>query len=231
MPCPTTPPAPRGFRVPVPGLLALAFAAFLPLAVSAQWRVEGWFGGAENLPTPVTFSQFNQPDISTTGHWSTRPWQPTWYYGGRIASWSGNSGWAFAYTHHKIYLDNPPEGVAFFRVTNGVNLLQGERLWRRSGWEYGVGAGPVLTVPVSSVRGLVYDNAHGVFRSKYQFGGGVLSANVGRRLHLLPFVYGTASVMGTASYLRVDIADGHARTLNFALHFRYGISLQSKPKG
>src|ERR1041384_5575633 len=130
--------------------------------VQAQWRIESWFGMAWNAPTGVTFSQHNEPDISTTGHWSTRPFKPTWYYTGRIARWSGSSAWAFQYLHHKMYLDNPPPGVAFFRITNGLNFVLGERLWRRRGWEYGVGAGPVYAVPVSSVRGAVYNTATGL---------------------------------------------------------------------
>ena len=198
--------------------------------LGAQWRLEAWLGEAWSVPTPVTFTQFNQPKLRVNGDWSTRPFAPTWYYSGRIARWSGDAAWAFEYMHHKIYLDNPPPGVQFFRVTNGVNYLLGERLWRKRGWEYGVGAGPLYAVPVSSVRGVVYDNAHGIFHSQYELAGAVVQANLARRLRLLPFTFGTLSLKATAGYLHVHIANGHAVTSNFALHAQYGISLQTKSR-
>jgi hypothetical protein len=219
-------------------ILRLSRAAFLvatglllfgvPRPANAQWRLEAWFGDAWNLHTPVTFSQTGQPDIRVTGHWSTRPWKPTWYYAGRVARWSGDRAWAFEYMHHKIYMDNPPEPeVEAFRITNGVNNLLAERLWRSSGWEYGIGAGPTFVVPISTVRGVKYDHADGIFESRYEFGGGTLQLNLARRLKLLPYTYGSLSIKGTASYLRVRIADGHARLMNYALHFQSGLSLQT----
>ena len=212
----------------VAGTASLVIAAVAPLR--AQWRLEAWLGQAWSAPSQVTFSQFNQPEIRVNGDWATRPFAPTWYYAGRIAKWSGSAAWAFEYMHHKIYLENPPPGVQVFQVTNGVNFLLGERLWRRRGWEFGVGAGPLYAVPVSSVRGLVYDNAHGIFRSQYELAGAALQANVARRIRLLPYTFGSLSVKATAGYLHVHIANGHAVTGNFALHVQYGLSLQSRPK-
>lgn len=200
------------------------------MPLGAQWRLEAWLGDAWNAPSSVTFWQANQPAIRAGGSWSTRPFAPTWYYAGRVAKWSGNSAWAFEYIHHKIYLDNPPSEVTFFRVTNGVNFFMGERIWRRRGWEYGVGVGPLYAVPVSEVRGAVYDNAHGIFHSQYELSGAGLELNLARRLRLLPFTYGAVSVKATAGFLHLNISDGHATTTNLALHLQYGLSLQSKPK-
>jgi hypothetical protein len=196
----------------------------------AQWRLEAWLGQAWSARTPVTFSQLDEPDIRVNAQWSTRPRAPTWYYAGRIARWSGDAAWAFEYIHHKIYLDNPPPDVAYFQVTNGVNFMLGERLWRRRGWEFGVGAGPLYAVPVSSVRGLVYNNAHGIFHSQYELAGAAVQGNLARRLRLFPFTYGSLSLNVTAGYLHVHIANGHAVTSNFALHLQYGLSVQSRPK-
>lgn len=209
---------------------AILIAAASPRPLAAQWRVEGWLGDAVQLPTPVTFSQAGRADISATGDWATHPWEPTWYYGGEIAHWSGDNGWAFQYMHHKMYMENPPPGVGYFRITNGVNFLLIERLHRSHAWEFGVGAGPVLSVPVSEVRGLKYGDAHGIFHSEYELGGGGMEVNVTRRLRLLPFTYGMISLKGTAAYVHVPIANGHAQTTDFALHIQYGLSLQSKPK-
>ncbi len=174
---------------------------------------------------PVTFDQAGLPAISETGDWSTRPFAPTYYYGGAISHWAGNRGWAFSYTHHKIYLDNPVPGVQYFRITNGVNLFVGERMWRWRGLEYGLGAGPVMVVPVSSVRGQVYNHANGIFGSDYEFGGGVLQATLQHRFRVFRFLSGLALVKATAAYLRVRISDGRAETVNLALHAGYGISI------
>jgi hypothetical protein len=229
-----SPTSSAGFQRHASSLRAAVGTAFLVIGaaapLAAQWRLEAWLGQAWSARSPVTFTQFNQPDIRVNGDWSTRPFAPTWYYSGRIAKWSGEAAWAFEYMHHKIYLENPPPGVQVFQVTNGVNFILGERLWRRRGWEFGVGAGPLYAVPVSSVRGLVYDNAHGIFHSQYELAGAALQANIGRRVRLLPFTFGSLSVKATAGYLHVHIANGHAVTSNFALHVQYGISLQSRPK-
>ncbi|MGH7582539.1 MAG: hypothetical protein ACREL5_04850 [Gemmatimonadales bacterium] len=207
--------------------MAVLLLAGLAGRAGAQWRLEAWFGDAWNLPSKVTFSQAGQSDISTTGHWSTRPFEPTWYYAGRVSKWSGNSAWAFEYMHHKIYLDDPPAGVRSFRITNGVNFLLGERLWRRNGWEFGAGAGLVFVVPVSSVRGQSYDYSHGIFDSDYELGGGGIELNVARRVRLLPYLYASFSLKSTAAYLHVKIANGHANTFNVALHGQYGLSIQA----
>ncbi len=117
--------------------------------------------------------------------------------------------------------------MSYFRITNGVNNLLAEHLWRSHGWDYGVGAGPAFVVPISQVRGKEYDHADGIFESRYEFGGGTVQLNLQRPIRLLPFLSGSLALKGTASYLRVRIADGHARLVNLALHVQYGISLQA----
>jgi hypothetical protein len=196
-----------------------------PGPVAAQWRLEGWFGQAANLNTPLTLTQEGQPDIEIDADWSTRPWRPTWYYATRVSRWSGNSAWAFEYMHHKLYLDNPPPEVIRFRITNGVNMLLVERHWRVSGWELGVGAGPTLAVPVSTVRRKDYGKAEGVFGSRYNLSGGTVMATVARRIKLLPHLRGTGAIKLTLTHLDVPIAEGRGRLNNVALHFQYGLSL------
>lgn len=217
-------------RPPRPLLLGLAVLLLAATPAAAQWRVELWFGDAWNARTPLTFKQDGQPDIRMTPDWSTRPGRPTWYYSSRIARWSGDRGWAFHYMHHKLYLDNPPlPEVSVFRITNGINMLLAERLWRRKGWEIAVGAGPALTVPFSNVRGKTYGRANGIFGSRYDLGGATVEAGVARRLKLLPYTYGSLTAVVTATKISAKIADGRATTMNYALHLQYGISLQGAP--
>lgn len=225
---PTTPPVPflRQARLQLGGLLVSALLT-IPGPLSAQWRLEGWFGQAANLSTPVTFHQAGHPDLTVDADWSTRPWRPTWYYATRISRWSGNSAWAFEYMHHKLYMDNPPPEVIRFRITNGVNMLLAERHWRVGGWEFGVGAGPTLAVPVSTVRDKDYGEANGVFGSRYNLSGATVMGTVARRFKLLPYTYGTGAIKLTLTRLDVPIADGNATLNNVALHFQYGLSLDS----
>jgi hypothetical protein len=176
----------------------------------------------------MTLSQDGQPDLVVQPRWSTRPWEPTWYYAGRISRWSGSHAWAFEYIHHKLYLDNPPPEVEFFRITNGVNFFLAERLWRKKAWEFGLATGPVFLVPISRIRNATYDKANGIWGSQYDLGGGAVSANVAFRLRLIPWVYGTVSLKGTAAALKARIAGGNATLMNYALHLNYGLSLQSK---
>ncbi|MEP6589878.1 MAG: hypothetical protein ABJC19_01740 [Gemmatimonadota bacterium] len=212
------------------GVTLAVLVALQPAPLAAQWRLEAWFGDAYNARAPLTIHQDGQPDIKVNANWSTRPWRPTWYYSGRISKWSGSSAWAFEYMHHKLYLDNLPlPEVTAFRVTNGVNHLMVERLWRTKGWEYGVGAGPILSVPITTIRGKSYGKSDGIFGSRYELDGAVLSGNLARRLKLLPYTYGSLTVKATIGYLNLDVADGNATTMNYALHFQYGLSLQSKP--
>ena len=204
----------------------LAAAAPLP----AQWRAEAWLGEAWNADSRVTFSQLNQPDISTDAVWSVRAHAPAWVYAGRIAKWSGGKAWALEFMHHKMYLENPPPDVTFFQITNGANFVLAERLWSQNGWEFGVGVGPVFTVPGSRVRGVLYNNANGFFHSQYELSGPGLQFNVARRLRLLPFTYGSLSLKATAARLYVQIGDGHAVTTDYALHLQYGVSLQTRSR-
>ena len=213
-----------------PGALTVLALLTFPVVTSAQWRVEGWFGEALNLPTPLRLEQEGQPDINIDADWSTRPWRPTWYYSARVSRWSGNSGWAVEYMHHKLYLDNPPPEVIRFRITNGVNNLLVERHWRRGPWEFGVGAGPTFAVPISTVRGKSYGqlDSKGVFGSRYELAGATVMGAVQRRVKLLPYTHGLLAAKATLTHLDVPIAEGRGTLNNVALHFQYGLSLQSR---
>lgn len=210
--------------------MAALVLLFWPTPAAAQWRLEGWFGTAFNLGTPLNIEQAGQPDIHIDADWSTRPWRPTWYYAMRVAKWSGKSAWAFEYMHHKLYLDNPTPEVTAFRITNGVNNLLIERHWRLAGWEVGVGGGPAFAVPISRVRGKVYKRGgDGIFKSRYELAGGTIIGTIAHRLKLFPYTYGSLAIKTTLTHLDVNIADGGAHLNNVALHIQYGLSFQSKP--
>ena len=88
-----------------------------------------------------------------------------------------------------------------------------------------------LIVPFSTIRGKTYGRTEGIFGSRYDLGAASLEAGVARRLKLLPYTYGSLTAAGTATTISAKIADGRAKTINYALHLQYGLSLQSKPGG
>ena len=85
-------------------------------------------------------------------------------------------------------------------------------------------------VPISTVRGKSYGqlDSKGIFGSRYELAGATVMGTVSRRIKLLPYTYGSLEIKATAAHLDVPIADGRGKLNNFALHFQYGLSLQSR---
>jgi hypothetical protein len=207
--------------VPRFALLTLLILAGQPAPARAQIELQGFFGSSVSLPTPLTITQQGRPDIHFTAHWATRPFLDTWYYAGRIGVWSGHRGWLFDFTHHKVYLTNGPPEVQRFRITNGMNLFTVSRGFRRGRLSYAVGAGPVITFPITRVRNRTLDNGRG-FLGGYFLSGGNLMASVTRQVPLGARFFLSLDTRVTATYVRVPVAGGHASVPNLALHFHAG---------
>ena len=84
--------------------LLLVCLAGRPAPALAQLELQAFLGTSVSAPSPLWITQRGQPGLDFTAHWATRPWLDTWYYAGRIGLWSGDRGWLFDFTHHKIYL-------------------------------------------------------------------------------------------------------------------------------
>jgi hypothetical protein len=201
------------------GLLVLAAR---PAAVRAQVELQAFFGSSVSLPTPLTITQAGEPDLHFTAHWATRPFLDTWYYGGRIGVWSGNRGWLFDFTHHKIYLSNGPAEVQQFRITNGMNLFTVSRGFRRGRFSYALGAGPVITFPINRVRGQRLGGERG-FWGGYFLSGANVMASATRQFPLSAGLFFSLDGRLSATYVRVPVSGGHASVPNVALHFHAGL--------
>lgn len=195
---------------------------FLPATGNAQIEFQAYLGSSFSAPSPVTITQHGEPDLRFTGHWTTGPFEDTWYYAGRIGLWQGNRGWLFDFTHHKYYLTNPPPQVQRFQITNGANMFTLSRGFRRGKLSYAFGAGPVIAFPIIKVRGQRLPSDRG-FWDGYYLAGGHLMVSVTRSF---PLGAGFALLLDgrvSASYIRVPVAGGHAAVPNLAGHLHAGL--------
>jgi hypothetical protein len=188
----------------------------------AQVEFQAFLGSSVSLPSPLSITQAGQPDLDFTAHWATRPWLDTWYYAGRVGLWSGDRGWLFDFTHHKIYLTNRPAEVQRFRITNGMNLFTVSRGFRHGPWSYAVGAGPVITFPITRIRDRKLESGRG-FLGGYFLSGANVMASVTRRFPLTSGVFLSLDGRVSAIYVRVPVAGGHASVPNGAFHFHVGL--------
>jgi hypothetical protein len=207
----------------VPPSLRLILFGLLLRAVpaAAQLEVQAFAGSSVSLPSPLSISQTGQPDIRLTAHWATRPFQGTPYYAARVALWRRNRGWLLDFTHHKVYLTNPPAEVQFFRITNGVNLLTLSRGFRHGDFSYAFGAGPVITFPVTRVRDRENGGGRG-FWGGYFLTGAAVMASATRRVRLAGGFFLSLDARASTTYVRIPVGGGHAAVPNFAFHLHVG---------
>jgi len=124
-------------------------------------------------------------------------------------------------THHKLYLTNNPADIERFQITNGFNLFTLSRAFRRKHLTYSLGAGPVITYPVNTVRGKRADEERGVLG--YLLSGATVVGMATREVPLTGALALSLDARGSLSYARVPVADGHAKLPNAALHLHFGL--------
>ena len=142
-------------------ILVTATLALAPGTARAQIELQGFLGSSVSSPSPLSITQAGQPDLHITAHWATRPFRPTWYYAARVAYWRGSRGWALDFTHHKMYLSDPPDPIQHFELSNGLNMVTVSRAFRSRDLSWAVGVGPVVTFPLSRVRGTEMERGRG----------------------------------------------------------------------
>lgn len=196
-------------------------------APARSWTFELFAGGALSAHTPLTIWQVGQPDIKVMAHYSTNPMTGSPYYSMRIARWKGKRAWAFDFTHHKLYLDNPPADVQHFEITHGYNLVHISRIWDVDHWLLSVGGGVVFTHPENEVRNLeLYPESGGTLGGGYYLDGVSLMGAVGRHVKIAGPVFATGLGKVTLSNATVRVADGGAEVPNVALHLNLGLGVR-----
>jgi hypothetical protein len=211
-------------------LLLAALSAALtsrPLAAQKAWTAEFFAGTAFNAHTPLTIWQAGQPDIHVMAHWSTKPWYRAKYYAFRVTRWNGDRAWALDFTHHKLYLDNPPPEVQHFEISHGYNLLHLSRVWRTHDWILSAGPGIVFTHPENTVRGLeLFPESGGTLGGGYYLDGVSVMGAVGRQVKISGPLFATGLAKVTLSNVTTRVQDGEAEVPNVALHINIGMGMK-----
>ena len=205
-------------RVYILAVITLSLCLTEPAAAKEVWSVSILGGSAYNFKTPLTIRQSGEDDIRLKARYRTRTFDNAPYYGLRIGKWNGDQAWEFEHLHHKIFLTNNPPEVQHFQVEHGYNLFTINRAWRRKGLIYRIGAGVVVTRPVTIVRGKSSLPENANFFSDYALTGGTLQLGGEKRFYLNKKLFIVAEGKLTASYARIKIAQGSASVPNVALH-------------
>lgn len=182
-------------------------------------------GTAINFPTPLIVRQSGYPDIDTQAHYDTKPFGPDLpYYAFRIGRWNGDSAWEFGQVHHRLFLADPPPEIQYFAIHYGFNYFLLGRAWKRDGFVFHLGVGPIVTNPATIVRGQRRTIGGWLFDGGYYVSGVGAEAAAERDVHISEntfLVFEMALTAGNA--WSVPVAHGYAEVPNIALHFHFGI--------
>ncbi|HUI45918.1 MAG TPA: hypothetical protein VL122_08075 [Nitrospirota bacterium] len=204
-------------------LLIVIIAAASPVYAEGTWTAEIFGGSSYSFPTPLRIRQPGYEDIDITARYETKPFERDPYYAWRIGKWQDGSAWEFEHVHQKLYLTNKPAEVQQFQITYGYSLFTLNRAWKYGGFIYRFGAGVVVTSSFSVVRGEKYEQSGGLFDTGYFLSGATIQGAVGRRIYLTENLFLALEGKLTASYARVDIANGYAQVPNAAVHWLFGL--------
>jgi hypothetical protein len=194
----------------------------LPFAAAAQtWSIEAYVGDAYNFRTRLEVSQDGGFSRTLRADYETRGFETPLYYMLRAGRWNGERAWEAALIHHKVYLRNPPTGVADLSISHGFNILAVSLAARRGDWTYRFGAGPVITHAEATITGVRYDGP-------YRLSGAALVAGGGRRFNLGKSAFLSAELMASAAYARPKLEgtpSARIETGNVALHAVFGLGV------
>ena len=208
--------------------LILISIGLFPLESKAYWSFELFGGAALNLPTPLNIHQDGEEDIDVNANYRGEPFNSedaSPYYDVRVGWWEKGRAWEIELLHHKLILNNRPQEVQKFEVSNGFNLLTLNRAWTHRGFIYRLGGGLVITYPYSTIRGREHATDGGIFNSGYYISGPTLQASAGKRFFILEHLFFALEAKLTTSYARVPIQDGKADVTNVAFHGQFGIGM------
>ncbi len=200
-------------------ILLLVGCGWVSSAIAQSWTIEASLGNAYNLRAPLKVEQDGGYSRSLTADYETRAFEAPPHYMLRASRWNDESAWELSLLHHKIYLENPPDGVSSLSVSHGFNIATLNRAYRSGHWLVRFGAGPVITHAEAMINGTRYDGP-------YRLSGIAALAGGGYRYYLRQKTFVSLEGAVTAAYARPKMSgppDARLTITNIALHGFLGI--------
>ena len=197
----------------------LLVAAPLAPAAAQSWSLEAYVGTAYNFRNRLEITQDGGFSSSLSAKYDTRGFDTPLYYLVRAGRWEKRAGWELSLLHDKLYLSNPPAGVASLSISHGFNILSVNRAFRYGNWLYRIGAGPVITHAEANINGVTYDGP-------YKLAGAAFVSSIGRRFYIGTSTFLSVEAMLTAARATPKLPgppDAELKVNNVALHLLAGI--------
>ena len=203
----------------IPGVVSLVFLFLAsPSFAEPRWAVEFLVGVPFPFPSGMTIRQGEEPVLRHRPRFESRPFDRPLYYAVRIGKWDGSGGWEVELNHDKLYLANPTGEVEHFAISHGFNRITLNRAMERGDRIRRLGAGVVITHPENTVRGQRLSEEGGILGMGYHLSGPTAMGAVGARIGPREGLFLPLEGMGTASWVRVPVAGGHADFAVGGLH-------------
>jgi hypothetical protein len=215
-------------------LMASAFIVGHTYAEPKQgWELAFYLGTSFSKNETLTIKQDGYTDITLDdARFATKPFDSPPYYGIRLGRWHNGHGWEVEHIHQKIYIDDLPEEVQHFEITDGYNLFLFNSAWQltNGGVITRVGIGPVIAHPQITVRGMSnHKSGGGAIPTIWDSDSGYQWAGAGAQLALEKEFsisrHWLLSLEGKITHAQadIDIEGGNVYVPNTAIHLVGGI--------
>lgn len=197
------------------------------------WELVFYLGTSFSKNETLTIKQDGYPDITMDDvEFATKPFDSPPYYGIRLGRWSDGHAWEVEHIHQKIYVDELPDEVQHFEITDGYNLFLFNSAWQLEKYNVisRIGIGPVIAHPQITVRGMTnHESGGGAIPTVWDSDSGYQWAGAGAQIALeKEFRLNNnwlLSIEGKLSHANanIDIAGGSVSVPNTAIHLVGGI--------
>jgi hypothetical protein len=206
------------------GIVAIVPVFFSsPSFGESGWAIEFLIGVPFSYPSSVTIRQAGEPDLRHRPRFQSRHFEGPIYYAVRIGKWDGPDGWELEMNHDKLYLSNPTQEIEQFAISHGFNRITLNRSMERGDVILRLGAGVLITHPENRVRGRRLSEDSGILGMGYHLSGPTAMVAIGARIGQREGPFLPLEGMGTASWVRVPVADGEADLAVASLHGLMGV--------
>lgn len=206
-------------------LLCLSISAFA--SDDVYWQTSLGLGGSFNKNENLTIHQDGGLDITFRADFDSKPFNNPLYYGLRIARHKGSTAWEFEHLHQKLYIDDLPNNVQHFEITDGYNLFYVNRSIATPKYDIRLrtGVGAVIAHPQITANGVeTYKKGGGAIPtiwnkdSGYQWAGVSVQAGIEKSFAITDKLSVSAEAKITHSKADIDLENGSVKVPNTALH-------------